>query len=90
MQLLAGVQHRATVPARPGYAHIAIGLIFNMLVGEDDDIVAEDHKRVAKLIGTAFAIPETFVGKDVCLRPESEEGFAAQRGEDSLRRSDTV
>lgn len=90
MQLLAGVQNGAAVPAWPSYAHITVGLVVDVFVGEDDDVVAEDHKRIAKLMGAAFAILETLVGEDVCLRPEPEEGLAAQRGEDPFRRIDTV
>jgi hypothetical protein len=56
----------------------------DVLVREDDDIVAEDNQGVAKLFGATLTIFESLVCEDVGLRPEPQKGLATKLGEDAL------
>ncbi|MET3821880.1 hypothetical protein ACVK00_000786 [Burkholderia sp. PvR073] len=50
---------------------IVIFLESDMVVGKDDDIVAENNEYISELLGACSSVANIFVSMKICVRPET-------------------
>ncbi|MDR0226332.1 MAG: hypothetical protein LBI66_07920 [Burkholderiaceae bacterium] len=83
---------RSIRPVHMGRLSITVGVAVEVLVclkddvliREDDDVVAEDNQGVTKLFGGTLTVFESLICENVGLRPETQKGLATKLAEDAL------